>query len=699
MNKFTLAKPIYVKGLSGVMNAQAGFVCTFDADAAKAYSLYITGQTYYHIYLNGETIHHGPARGPHGFVRCDTLPLPIKPGRNILAISVAGYNCPSFYSLLVPSFLQAELSENGEIIAYTGRDFKATSLVGVREQKVLRYSYQRTFTEVWRLNGALSDWMSGNFEPMETEEVAHGQDYIERAYRLPYMGLTPPASLREAGTYALRHNAVRIRNRFMKPGPDVVSFKAEEFADDVVGDTDADFTPDAAVSGALTAGQYAAYDLGQIYAGFVRTHLRVLEPSTVYVVFAERYRNGRIDYGNGDCSWINIIKYELPVGEIQLESFEPYSLKYVGVMVHAGKVEVLDVNLREYAYPVTKPEVKIDDPMLRAAYDAAFEGFRQNTVDCFMDSPGRERGGWLCDSYFTAEASYFFTGDSECERAFLDNFRLPERFDPLPSGLLPMCYPASNLENSIPQWTMWYVYELGEFVNKRGGDPAPFRPLLAKILAFFESYENEDGLLEKLPLWNFVEWSRANQWVQDVNYPTNMLYYRILHVFAQVLERPELLEKAAHVKAEVIRQAYVNGFFQDHAVRGEDGKLKLCGDYSAICQHEAVWFGVADAKDPAWAELIANLVKGCGPDGDRSLLLPDMEPLDLFPGLLVRTELLHALGEYERNLKEIAIMFGERMAASTGTLWEHCDGHASLNHGIASAIARIITQSLEKLGK
>ena len=51
MNKFTLAKPIYIKGLSGMMNAQAGFVCTFEADTAKSYSLYITGQTYYHIYI------------------------------------------------------------------------------------------------------------------------------------------------------------------------------------------------------------------------------------------------------------------------------------------------------------------------------------------------------------------------------------------------------------------------------------------------------------------------------------------------------------------------------------------------------------------------------------------------------------------------------------------------------------------------
>ena len=36
-----------------------------------------------------------------------------------------------------------------------------------------------------------------------------------------------------------------------------------------------------------------------------------------------------------------------------------------------------------------------------------------------------------------------------------------------------------------------------------------------------ERYENGEGLLQNLPSWNFVEWSKANTWVQDVNYPTN----------------------------------------------------------------------------------------------------------------------------------------------------------------------------------
>ena len=50
------------------------------------------------------------------------------------------------------------------------------------------------------------------------------------------------------------------------------------------------------------------------------------------------------------------------------------------------------------------------------------------------------------------------------------------------------------------------------------------RDRVLKLFEYFQAYENSDGLLEKLPGWVFVEWSKANEFVQDVNYPSNMLY-------------------------------------------------------------------------------------------------------------------------------------------------------------------------------
>ena len=55
-----------------------------------------------------------------------------------------------------------------------------------------------------------------------------------------------------------------------------------------------------------------------------------------------------------------------------------------------------------------------------------------------------------------------------------------------------------------------------------------FRLLCYDLIEYLSPFENEDGLLEKLDKWNFVEWSDANRWVMEVNDPTNMLYSTIL---------------------------------------------------------------------------------------------------------------------------------------------------------------------------
>ena len=68
------------------------------------------------------------------------------------------------------------------------------------------------------------------------------------------------------------------------------------------------------------------------------------------------------------------------------------------------------------------------------------------------------------------------------------------------------------------------------------------------ILNYFEPFENEEGLLEGLEGWVFVEWSRVNDWVQDVNYPSNMHYAAALETVARLYGRPELAEKAEKIR-------------------------------------------------------------------------------------------------------------------------------------------------------
>ena len=78
-----------------------------------------------------------------------------------MAIEVAGYNINTFYTIDQPSFLQAEATVNGKVVLHTGDNdqFEATE-IRERLQKVERYSYQRPFTEYYRLEEGYDRWRS-----------------------------------------------------------------------------------------------------------------------------------------------------------------------------------------------------------------------------------------------------------------------------------------------------------------------------------------------------------------------------------------------------------------------------------------------------------------------------------------------------------------------------------------------------------
>ena len=99
------------------------------------------------------------------------------------------------------------------------------------------------------------------------------------------------------------------------------------------------------------------------------------------------------------------------------------------------------------------------------------------------------------------------------ERNFLENFLLPEDFDNIPEGMLPMCYPADvDGGGFIPNWAMWFILELKDYKERTGDSEfvSLFKNRVYRLLDWFEKYENTDGLLEDLPGWVFVEWSKAN---------------------------------------------------------------------------------------------------------------------------------------------------------------------------------------------
>lgn len=702
MKWFKKALPIWPVGRKREMNLTVGFRTILSGPYETEVVLRIAASTIYRFFVNGRFVGNGPARGPHGFYRVDEWKLDryLTEKRNVVAVEVSGANVNSYYVLDQPSFLQAEVRAGDDIIAST-RDsegeFEAIVLQH-RVQKVQRYSYQRTFVEYYRMDARAEGW---KLDPKAIDEIIACQavelkEHIGREVSYPEFRVQHPNRVLCTGELMPYKPETYLRpGHLQEIGLDLRGYKPEEL-EFVLSDRIQEFR---AVNRhpvneefGLTTNRYEpctyrTYDWGVNRTGFVRLKVRCETVTIVYALFDEILRDDQdIDPLRAQC--VNAIGFELQPGEYELETMEPYTLRYLKLMVTKGNCELDEISLRELTNPDTKQaSFRSGNDALNTLFEAARETFNQNATDIYMDCPSRERAGWLCDSYFTARVEHWLTGASRVETNFIENFLLPNSFDGIPPGMLPMCYPADldwQPYGNIPNWGFWFVLELEEYLQRthhfEWKDRMKTR--IYDYLAYFGPFENEYGLLERLEGWVFVEWSKANDFVQDVNYPINMLYAGALAAAGRMFGNDQLLSKAERIRSAIRGQSFNGTFFADHAIR-VDGALQVCEAMTESCQYYAFYFGIATPE--SHAELWSVLLNKFGPARDVSVMYPEVHPANAFIGNYLRLDLLSRHGEAPRLMQEIEGYF-LYMAERTGTLWEHKDTSASMNHGFASHV-------------
>ena len=141
-----------------------------------------------------------------------------------------------------------------------------------------------------------------------------------------------------------------------------------------------------------------------------------------------------------------------------------------------------------------------------------------------------------------------------------------------------------------------------------------------------------------------------------------------------------------------MRELAWNGqFFEDNAVRDENGALVRTGHLTETCQYYAFYFDVVSREEyPQLWELMRTKF---GPRRDAAAVYPEVYPSNAIVGNYLRLELLLEKGYHSQVLQECKAFFSQ-MAALTGTLWEHSRLSSSLNHGFASIAAFYIDRCI-----
>ncbi|MGD0011682.1 MAG: hypothetical protein ABSE93_24475 [Terriglobia bacterium] len=707
--KFASAQPVWPRGLEREKNLFVGFRASFEASDQHPAFLRATGSTIYRIFVNGAFRGYGPARGPHGYYRVDEWDLTphLFAGQNWVALEVAGYNVNSYYLIDQPSFLQAEVVAGPNVLASTagrGHHFEA-GILPERLQKVQRYSFQRPFSEVYRLRPGYDRWRSdpsSTFQPLEYS-VSPPKQLLPR--RVPY----PEFALRRPVKHVSRarvRTGVPVEHLWKDRsltgiGPKLGGFPESELEvvpslelQHVAAESREILDRPYAAGERLEVGSHSQHivDFGADISGFIGAKVTCHKPARLFLIFDEILSDGDVDFKRLSC--VNSVSYELPQGSFALEAFEPYTLRYLKLLLLDGECEFDDIYVREYAHPeVRQAHFLASDERLNTLFAAGRQTFRQNAVDLFTDCPSRERAGWLCDSFFTSRTALDLSGSTILERNFFENFQLPAHFAFIPEGMLPMCYPADHNDgNFIPNWALWFILQLEEYLARSGDRQMieALRPKIERLFDYFHGFENQDGLLEKLQGWVFVEWSAANDYVQDVNYPSNMLYAAALDSAARMYSSAGWAAKASRVREAIRRQSFDGHFFVDNAIR-QNGRLQVTRNCSEVCQYFAFFTGTASPE--TYPELWRTLKEQFGPRRQETKAFPEVAPANAFVGNVLRLELLSQQG-LSRQMLDESVSYYLYMAERTGTLWELISSTASCNHGFASHVVHMLYRNV-----
>ena len=428
----------------------------------------------------------------------------------------------------------------------------------------------------------------------------------------------------------------------------------------------------------------AVWELPHSEVGFLELYLTVEEDCVMDVLNTDALsEKGHVE-GNTYAA-----RYVLKAGKYHLISFEPRLIRYVKCIFRTrGKVEIACPAVLEDTYPDDHTAYfSCDDGDLNRIYEASRRTLRLNMLDLFMDCPQRERGGWLCDSYFSARGAWQMFGDLRVEKDFLENFLLTDA-DHMWQGFFPEVYPGVRGKGEIRDvgirnWSFWLMLELCDYCD-RSGDGQFAKKHRGRVERFVEGLlglRGEHGLLEKDAGPFFVDWSLANQpfALEPVSIPINCLAVFMLKRLAGLYQKEEWYQAAEKMEEAVSRLTQEKAFGQSGCETEGGVALEL-------------WSGF-HGDDREYIRRFVDSMGSCPkyrPD-------PNIGKANLFIGLMLRFDVLARMGRADVLVREWKDLYLEELQNGAGTLFESIQERSGC-HGFNGYVGALMTNQILGLG-
>lgn len=715
MYQFHEAKPIWKLFPDKKYNQFVGFYTHLELDTNKSVTIAVAARSYYRLYVNGQLMACGPARSAEHFCRVDEIKL-FLPKDSRIAAEVAAYSKNDRYSndhTMEPGLFIAEITdETGNTISATGINDWFCKELPFRRSMVETMSHCRGIIEYYDLNSDSLRWYEHQLKerPLLVSEPV---TFLKRrapypTYRkIPMKKIQLLCDMRPANAEKEEHDVLVMRainSDWYRLIPEencfLQSLREEK---ETVFSGVWKITPEKDMI-SVTPGYYPAaivWEIPETEIGFLEFDVTVKETTTIDVLNSDHLGEDGFLAANTYAS-----RYHLEPGHYHIISFEPKLIRYVKFIIRSkAEVKLRNPLVLEDSFPDDCMQwFQCSDNELNRIYDAARRTLRLNTLDIFMDCPERERGGWLCDSYFMARGAWQMFGNKTVEKDFLENFMLT---DPkiMWNSFFPEVYPSTHRipeDVGICNWSFWLMLQFCDYFD-RTGDKDFVLKWENRVSDFVDgciSLRGESGLLENLPS-QFVDWSMSNMSfaLEPISIPINCLLVCMLEKLSVLYMREDWKETALEIRKiiEEIPQDEIWDGKGDaaHLIRDDEGNV--CGVKRNEFRTESgialeIWSGF-HLED---SEYIKQFVKTMG-NCPEQRADPHIAKANLFIGLMIRFDVLARLGKIDTLVKEWKDLYLEELQVGTGTFFEKVNGTFGC-HGFNGYTGALITNSVLGLG-
>ncbi len=183
--------------------------------------------------------------------------------------------------------------------------------------------------------------------------------------------------------------------------------------------------------------------------------------------------------------------------------------RYLEMTVETGAEPVTINDLRGVfsAYPFER-RAKLDtgDPDIGKILDIGWRTARLCAHETYMDCPYYEQLQYVGDTRIQSLVSLYMSGDDRLMRSAIAQLNESRTAEGATYSRAP-----SRLQQYIPPFSLWWIGMVHDYWMYRD-DPQFVREMLPgvrQVLSFFARYQKPDGVLGRVPWWNFADWVPA----------------------------------------------------------------------------------------------------------------------------------------------------------------------------------------------